>query len=299
MYSTGIITNLLVLLTRVNVNSGQFNPLHPGQAAPALPLPFNPTEDQQTISRLQIINQIDDGVEANKITEAKKVVSDIWLRQKPSSEAKYIEAYRSKLEGNNKEKDDNKEDKVSSLDPVFNEILDGGKRNNSKRGALDLYKMVKCGTGCNPLVYKGYGCYCGFLGSGGVVDGIDRCCKMHDWCYTQTTCMNLEYHLPYFFPYKWTCNGGAPYCITGRSRKTSSGSCSHQLCECDREFVECLKEFPCPRKKAMCRSPWRYWQNLFMGLGTGMEVEHHNHRQPPRSFVQRRPKKNRFEVLFG
>ena len=22
--------------------------------------------------------------------------------------------------------------------------------------------------------------------------------------------------------------------------------------------------------KAMCRSPWRYWQNLFMGLGTGM-----------------------------
>jgi len=164
------------------------------------------------------------------------------------------------------------------LDPVFNEILDIGIRNNSKRGALDLYKMVKCGTGCNPLVYKGYGCYCGFLGSGGVVDGIDRCCKMHDWCYTRTSCMHLEHSLPYFVPYKWTCNGGAPYCIAGNSRSTGSSSCGHQLCECDREFVECLSEFPCPRKKAMCRSPWRYWQNLFMGLGTGMEMDdsHYN-----------------------
>jgi len=24
--------------------------------------------------------------------------------------------------------------------------------------------------------------------------------------------------------------------------------------------------------QAMCRSPWRYWQNLFMGLGTGMVI---------------------------
>lgn len=43
-----------------------------------------------------------------------------------------------------------------------------------KRGALDLGHMIKCATGCNPLVYKGYGCYCGFMGSGRVVDGIDR-----------------------------------------------------------------------------------------------------------------------------
>ena len=26
-----------------------------------------------------------------------------------------------------------------------------------------------------------------------------------------------------------------------------------QLCECDREFVQCLADFPCPKKKAMCR----------------------------------------------
>lgn len=44
----------------------------------------------------------------------------------------------------------------------------------SKRGVLHLYNMVKCATGCNPLSYKGYGCFCGFLGSGHPIDPIDR-----------------------------------------------------------------------------------------------------------------------------
>ena len=124
--------------------------------------------------------------------------------------------------------------------------------------------MIKCGTGCNPLVYKGYGCYCGFLGSGKTVDGIDRyslchvitsclvfccrCCKMHDWCYTTTSCMILQYNLPYFVPYKWKCNGGAPYCgqylclcyiltsinfsVAGKTPSSSGGSCSHQVGSC-------------------------------------------------------------------
>lgn len=43
-----------------------------------------------------------------------------------------------------------------------------------KRDVIDLYSMVKCATGCDPLIFKGYGCYCGFLGSGKALDGIDR-----------------------------------------------------------------------------------------------------------------------------
>jgi secretory phospholipase A2 len=43
-----------------------------------------------------------------------------------------------------------------------------------KRGVVHLYNMVLCATGCDPLAFKGYGCYCGFLGSGYTVDGIDR-----------------------------------------------------------------------------------------------------------------------------
>lgn len=69
--------------------------------------------------------------------------------------------------------------------------------------------MVKCATGCDPLIYKGYGCYCGFLGSGKTLDGIDRCCAMHDYCYSVSSCpMFLEY----FVPYLWKCWRGRPLC---------------------------------------------------------------------------------------
>lgn len=43
-----------------------------------------------------------------------------------------------------------------------------------KRSLFQLYSMIKCTTPCDPLDYKGYGCYCGFLGSGYPVDPIDR-----------------------------------------------------------------------------------------------------------------------------
>lgn len=79
----------------------------------------------------------------------------------------------------------------------------------SKRGVYNLYSMIKCATGCDPLIYKGYGCYCGFLGSGHALDGIDRCCKMHDYCYTTSSCpMFLEY----FVPYLWKCYRGKALC---------------------------------------------------------------------------------------
>jgi len=162
----------------------------------------------------------------------------------------------------------------SHEDYIFKEY-DSHVHNSTKRASWDFYAMIKCGTGCNPLVYKGYGCYCGFLGSGNTVDPIDTCCKMHDWCYTTTSCMALEYNLPYFVPYKWKCNGGSPYCVG--TRKGQGSLCSHQLCECDRTFVNCLAQFACPKKKAMCTSPWRYFQNLFMGLGTGMPIDKEHH----------------------
>ncbi|XP_014475692.1 PREDICTED: uncharacterized protein LOC106745007 isoform X2 [Dinoponera quadriceps] len=58
-------------------------------------------------------------------------------------------------------------------------VADGLKETSTharfKRGVIHLYNMVVCATGCNPLAYKGYGCYCGFLGSGYVIDGAARC----------------------------------------------------------------------------------------------------------------------------
>ena len=43
-----------------------------------------------------------------------------------------------------------------------------------RRDIFHLYSMMSCTTNCDPLSYKGYGCYCGFLGSGDIVDPIDR-----------------------------------------------------------------------------------------------------------------------------
>lgn len=48
-----------------------------------------------------------------------------------------------------------------------------------KRSVLDLASMIKCVTGCNPFMYKDYGCYCGFQGDGYPVDGIDRYVLFH------------------------------------------------------------------------------------------------------------------------
>ena len=76
-------------------------------------------------------------------------------------------------------------------DPIFSELTNATYRNQGyslaptfwttvedyqrgKRGALQLAQMMKCATACDPLDYKGYGCYCGFLGSGDYVDGIDK-----------------------------------------------------------------------------------------------------------------------------
>ncbi|KAJ8675617.1 hypothetical protein QAD02_011403 [Eretmocerus hayati] len=132
-----------------------------------------------------------------------------------------------------------------------------------KRAVTHLYNMILCATGCNPLAYKGYGCYCGFLGSGYPMDGIDRCCKMHDWCYDATECpMFVEYFVPYY----WKCyRGYKPLCAIEHGEWGNSGSCAQRLCECDRTFAECLRRYHCPDHKALCTSaPWRLIQNIFM-----------------------------------
>ncbi|KAG8198547.1 hypothetical protein JTE90_026448 [Oedothorax gibbosus] len=120
-----------------------------------------------------------------------------------------------------------------------------------RRNVMQMARMLKCMSGCNPLSYRGYGCYCGYMGSGQPVDEIDRCCLQHDWCYAFISCPQT---FIYFVPYNWQCmNPGAAHCgvasVPGVSQK-----CATQLCECDREFARCVSNYPCPRKKPGCKA---------------------------------------------
>ncbi|XP_041764657.1 uncharacterized protein LOC121602973 [Anopheles merus] len=146
-------------------------------------------------------------------------------------------------------------------DPLKVEVQ-SSRDGRAKRGVYNLYSMIKCATGCDPLIYKGYGCYCGFLGSGQALDGIDRCCKMHDYCYSTASCpMFLEY----FVPYLWKCYRGRPLCAIDHGEWGGPGSCASRLCHCDLSLSKCLRRYYCPRKRNVCTtSPLRLLQNLVM-----------------------------------
>ncbi|XP_060802203.1 uncharacterized protein LOC106130128 [Amyelois transitella] len=133
-----------------------------------------------------------------------------------------------------------------------------------KRGVFHLYNMIFCATGCEPLIYKGYGCYCGFLGSGRPTDGIDRCCKMHDECYDNLFC---PFFTVYFQPYYWKCYKGQPLCARENYHTQNQfiNGCAAKLCECDRKLAMCLKKYACPKRRALCTSsPLRLLQNLLI-----------------------------------
>ncbi|XP_053605811.1 uncharacterized protein LOC128672587 [Plodia interpunctella] len=138
------------------------------------------------------------------------------------------------------------------------------KENRGKRGVFHLYNMIYCATGCEPLIYKGYGCYCGFLGSGRPTDGIDRCCKMHDECYENLFC---PFFTVYFQPYYWKCYRNQPLCARENYHTVNQliNGCAAKLCECDRKLAMCLQNYSCPKRRALCTSsPLRLLQNLLI-----------------------------------
>ncbi|XP_063368512.1 uncharacterized protein LOC134656894 [Cydia amplana] len=136
--------------------------------------------------------------------------------------------------------------------------------NRGKRGVVHLANMMYCATGCDPLSYKGYGCYCGFLGEGRPTDGIDNCCRMHDRCYENIYC---PFFTVYFQPYYWKCYHGEPLCALEnyKTQHQFINGCAARSCECDRQFAMCIRRYPCPRRRALCKSsPLRLLQNLLM-----------------------------------
>ncbi|XP_067628831.1 uncharacterized protein [Eurosta solidaginis] len=133
-----------------------------------------------------------------------------------------------------------------------------------KRDVITLYSMIQCSTGCQPLIYKGYGCYCGFSGAGVPVDGIDRCCKVHDKCYEYSNCIS---YLEYFVPYVWKCYRRKPLCAIDHGEFGGPDSCAARLCQCDAQLSRCLRRFNCPKRKAVCyTSKVRRLQNRLLTI---------------------------------
>ncbi|NXS93612.1 PA21B Phospholipase, partial [Jacana jacana] len=107
----------------------------------------------------------------------------------------------------------------------------------------ELRGMLKCTIpGSHPLLQFGdYGCYCGLGGHGTPVDELDRCCQVHDNCYTQAkklpSCRFLLDN-PYTEIYHFSCSSGNITC------SSKNNECEMFICNCDRTAAMCFAKAP-------------------------------------------------------
>nr|A7LCJ2.1 RecName: Full=Phospholipase A2 A2-actitoxin-Ucs2a; Short=A2-AITX-Ucs2a; AltName: Full=Phosphatidylcholine 2-acylhydrolase; AltName: Full=UcPLA2; Flags: Precursor [Urticina crassicornis]ABS19666.1 phospholipase A2 [Urticina crassicornis] len=102
-----------------------------------------------------------------------------------------------------------------------------------KRDILQFSGMIRCATGRSAWKYFNYGNWCGWGGSGTAVDGVDSCCRSHDWCYKRhDSCY------PKIIPYIASTSGSHPSCsITCHS---ANNRCQRDVCNCDKVAAECF-----------------------------------------------------------
>ncbi|XP_068094807.1 phospholipase A2 [Hyperolius riggenbachi] len=115
--------------------------------------------------------------------------------------------------------------------------------NPHNRALWQFHSLIKCAIpNSAPLQeFNNYGCYCGLGGHGTPKDALDRCCQVHDNCYSDamalSSCRNILDN-PYTKSYQYTCSGTTITCTSG------SDACSQFICNCDRNAANCFARAP-------------------------------------------------------
>uniref|UniRef100_T1JIX8 Phospholipase A2 n=1 Tax=Strigamia maritima TaxID=126957 RepID=T1JIX8_STRMM len=104
-----------------------------------------------------------------------------------------------------------------------------------------MARMVGASTGQNALDFNDYGNYCGLGGKGVPVDGIDRCCAVHDRCYSY---LNKNGCFPYLMPYRYNNENVNNFFI----QDETGNACRDITCHCDKELAHCISYFPYNRE---------------------------------------------------
>ena len=115
--------------------------------------------------------------------------------------------------------------------------------NITKKSLLDFAGMIKCYQPAETEItilrtYADYGCHCGKGGSGVMLDETDRCCFIHDWCYSQSKhAKESIFDVTYTKGYDWQCRDQRVECNDGNNDKFGQ-----LVCGCDRAAAECFRD---------------------------------------------------------
>ncbi|KAM9329601.1 phospholipase A2 [Gastrophryne carolinensis] len=113
----------------------------------------------------------------------------------------------------------------------------------NSRAVWQFRNLIQCAIpNSAPLLeFNNYGCYCGIGGSGTPKDALDKCCQVHDNCYSQanqhSACAGILDN-PYTNTYSYTCSGTTITCTS------YSDACAQFICNCDKNAAVCFSKSP-------------------------------------------------------